>query len=171
MTEYADKTALAAEILKSAAAFALEFEGIAEGDRDLRLDGVDRTPAEMLAYQLGWLGLIRSWEEDEKKGLPTVLPAPGVKWNQMGVLYQGFYEAYAGCSLAELRARFSATVEHFLAWFEDDFTEDDVFMPGSRKWASSTPSNWPVWKWVHINTVAPYKTFRAQIRKWKKAKG
>ncbi|KWZ73162.1 hypothetical protein HMPREF3198_01521 [Winkia neuii] len=30
------------------------------------------------------------------------------------------------------------------------------------------PSAWPVWKWVHINTVAPFTTFRTKIRKWKK---
>lgn len=35
-------------------------------------------------------------------------------------------------------------------------------------WAASTPSNWPVWKWVHINTVAPFKSFRSKIRKWKR---
>ncbi|MGO3317954.1 MAG: ClbS/DfsB family four-helix bundle protein, partial [Leuconostoc carnosum] len=27
----------------------------------------------------------------------------------------------------------------------------------------------PVWKWVHINSVAPFGTFRTKIRKWKKA--
>lgn len=29
-------------------------------------------------------------------------------------------------------------------------------------------TNWPIWKWVHINTVAPFKTFRRKICKWKK---
>ncbi|MCW1063376.1 ClbS/DfsB family four-helix bundle protein, partial [Streptococcus anginosus] len=47
-------------------------------------------------------------------------------------------------------------------------TEAELFEPGQRAWASSTPSAWPVWKWVHINTVAPFTTFRTKIRKWKK---
>ncbi|MER2002308.1 MAG: ClbS/DfsB family four-helix bundle protein, partial [Carnobacterium inhibens] len=25
------------------------------------------------------------------------------------------------------------------------------------------------WKWIHINTVAPFTNFRTKIRKWKKA--
>lgn len=50
----------------------------------------------------------------------------------------------------------------------DGLTESELFESGQRAWASSTPSAWPVWKWVHINTVAPFTTFRTKIRKWKK---
>lgn len=27
---------------------------------------------------------------------------------------------------------------------------------------------WEVYKFIHVNTVAPFKTFRNKIRKWKK---
>ncbi|MDR0889336.1 MAG: ClbS/DfsB family four-helix bundle protein [Oscillospiraceae bacterium] len=167
MKEYANKAALAEEIRKTAAAFIAEFEELAEADKDLHLPGVERSPQEMLAYQLGWMALLRSWDADELAGKTVITPAVGVKWNQMGALYQGFYAAHADCTLAQMKAKFTATVEEFLVWF-DRFTEEEVFSPGGRKWASSTPSNWPIWKWVHINTAAPFKTFRAQIRKWKK---
>nr|WP_283777497.1 ClbS/DfsB family four-helix bundle protein [Paenibacillus sp. J2TS4] len=40
-----------------------------------------------------------------------------------------------------------------------------------KKWAASTPANWSIWKWIHINTVAPFKTFRTKIRKWKRIRG
>lgn len=43
-----------------------------------------------------------------------------------------------------------------------------LHQPGGRKWTQSTPANWPVWKWVHINTVALFKSFRSRIRKRKK---
>lgn len=48
------------------------------------------------------------------------------------------------------------------------YTDVELFQQGGRKWSSSTPSNWPIWKWIHINTVAPFKSFRTKIRKWKK---
>jgi len=35
----------------------------------------------------------------------------------------------------------------------ENLTYDELFQSGRRKWASSTPANWPVWKYVHINTV------------------
>ncbi len=43
-----------------------EFDNIPEGLKDKRVDEVDRTPAENLAYQIGWTTLVLKWEEDEK---------------------------------------------------------------------------------------------------------
>ncbi|MDR0990897.1 MAG: ClbS/DfsB family four-helix bundle protein [Propionibacteriaceae bacterium] len=167
MREYASKQALAAEIEKTAQLFISEFDDIAEADKTIRFDGVDRTPQEMLAYQLGWMGLIRGWDDDEQSGKEVTTPAAGYKWNQMGQLYQDFYNTYRDYSLAELRATFTTTVNDLVQWLLA-FTEAEVFQPGGRKWAASTTANWPIWKWVHINTVAPFKTFRTKIRKWKK---
>nr|WP_280634492.1 ClbS/DfsB family four-helix bundle protein [Clostridium aminobutyricum] len=56
----------------------------------------------------------------------------------------------------------------FTNWV-NSFSADELFKQDMRKWASSTPSKWPIWKWVHINTIAPFKSFRSKIRKWKKA--
>ena len=167
MQEYASKDALVDEIKKTAELFIKEFNDVADGDKDLRFDGVDRTPGEIIAYQLGWMELIRGWDRDELDGKEVVTPAPGYKWNQMGELYQGFYDKFKGESLSRLRELFTADLESLIEWF-CGFTEDELFKPGGRKWAASTPSNWPIWKWVHINTVAPFKSFRSKIRKWKK---
>jgi hypothetical protein len=62
---------------------------------------------------------------------------------------------------------FEKAVAEILAWV-NTFSEQELFEQDARKWASSTPSRWPVWKWVHINTVAPFKSFRSKIRKWKR---
>ena len=35
-----------------------------------------------------------------------------------------------------------------------------------RKWADDATKT--VYKFIHVNTVAPFKTFRNKIRKWKK---
>ena len=48
------------------------------------------------------------------------------------------------------------------------FSQEELFEPGHRQWASSTPSAWPVWKWIHVNTVAPFTSFRMKIRRWKR---
>lgn len=167
MKEYSTKKGLVEEIKKSAAKFIQEFETVQDADGDIRMEGVDRTPREMIAYQLGWMGLIRGWDSAESEGKEVVTPAPGYKWNQMGELYQGFYETYGNASLSQLRQMFDETVSSFLLWLED-FSDEELFQPGGRKWAQSTPSNWPVWKWVHINTAAPFASFRSKIRKWKK---
>lgn len=167
MQEYGDREALITEIEKTARLFIAEFREVSGENADLRLEGVDRTPREMLAYQLGWMELLRGWDRRELAGETVVTPAPGYRWNQMGELYEEFYSRYAACSLQELETAFTAAVEGITAWIRT-FDEDALFLPGGREWARSTPANWPVWKWIHINTVAPFKSFRSKIRKWKK---
>ena len=167
MQGYESKEALIAEIRKTAELFVREFDDVDEADADELVGGVDRTPREMLAYQLGWMGLLRGWDADELAGKDVVTPAAGYKWNQMGELYQGFYDAHAGESLEQLKASFASDVNALVQWLHG-FSDEELFEPGGRKWAQSTPSNWPVWKWVHTNTVAPFKSFRSKIRKWKK---
>lgn len=165
--EYASKDAFINEIKKTARLFIQEFQDIENADKDVRYPEVDRTPHEIIAYQLGWMGLLRAWDRDESEGKQIVTPAPGYKWNQLGGLYQSFYDKYQDRSLEQLQEYFVESVDSLVEWLQN-FSEEEIFKPGGRKWAASTPSNWPVWKWVHINTVAPFKTFRTKIRKWKK---
>jgi hypothetical protein len=165
--EYADKKSLTSEIRKTASLFIGEFEDVRESDKDTTVPGIDRTPARMISYQLGWMALLRKWDEEELSGHVPELPAPGLKWNALGKLYQRFYDEYSRYSLAELSTMFKDAVNSLCFWM-DGFSEEEVFKIGGRKWASSTPSNWPIWKWIHINTVAPFKSFRSKIRKWKK---
>lgn len=167
MQEYDSKEALKIEIQKTANIFIKEFNDVSKSDLDFRLNAEDRTPREILAYQLGWLELIQSWDKDELNGKKVITPSTGYKWNQMGELYQNFYSKYSTESLEQLIKMFNSSVSDLILWI-DSFSDDELFKPGGRKWAQSTPSNWPVWKWIHMNTVAPFKSFRSKIRKWKK---
>jgi len=72
-------------------------------------------------------------------------------------------------SIKKLITEFNITVKKITDLIEI-YTEKELFEQNQRQWASSTPSNWPIWKWIHINTVAPFKTFRIKIRKWKRIK-
>jgi hypothetical protein len=167
MTEYIDKNALITEIKKTATLFIAEFDGIPESEKALRFEELDRTPLEIVAYQIGWMKLLLGWDLDEQNGKQVITPSPGYKWNQLGGLYQNFYDQYQDQPLYQLTSLFIACVDDLTLWLEG-LSDEELFLPGGRKWAASTPSNWPVWKWVHINTVAPFKSFRSKIRKWKK---
>lgn len=167
MQEYANRQELIDEIKKCAMMFIGEFNSIDNTDRDLMLEGVERTPSQMIAYQLGWMNLLLSWEREEQAGKVVVTPAPEYKWNNLGGLYKSFYNEYSKFSLGELINKFNDTAEKIIVLIEG-YSDEELFQAGGRKWSSSTPSNWPIWKWIHINTVAPFKTFRAKVRKWKK---
>ncbi|KTD86100.1 ClbS/DfsB family four-helix bundle protein [Paenibacillus etheri] len=143
-----------------------EFDYIDESQKDIRLEGVDRTPAENLAYQLGWLNLVMKWDRDEKAGGTVITPSPDYKWNQLGGLYQSYYHTYAAYSLDELRSLLKETEQQWQDWI-DSLSDEELFTQGVRKWTGNNP-RWPMVKWIHINSVAPFKTFRSKIRKWKK---
>ena len=102
MIEYKDKQELIDEISKRADLFIEEFSHIRESDKDKPMDGVDRTPAQMVAYQLGWMNLLLCWEEQEQQGNTVITPHPDYKWNNLGGLYESFYRQYETCSLQEL---------------------------------------------------------------------
>lgn len=58
---YRNREELTLEISKQAKLFINEFDDISEKDKDKLIDEVDRTPAQMIAYQLGWMNLIIEW--------------------------------------------------------------------------------------------------------------
>jgi len=170
LQEYANKQALIDEITKRAKLFIYEFRSVNNLDKDILVDEVDRAPSQMIAYQLGWINLILSWEQDNKDGKEVITPTPDYKWNNLGGLYQNFYDQYADNSLETLIDMFERDVKKIIQLVES-YNDKELFEQGGRQWATTTPSSWPIWKWLHINTVAPFKSFRTKIRKWKKIRG
>lgn len=167
MREYKDKEELIEEIQKTSKLFILEFDTISESEKDKSIEGIDRTPSQMIRYQLGWITLLMGWDRDEAAGKEVITPTKDYKWNQLGGLYKDFYKQYEDDSLSELKKKYVDLVSELVEWL-NSFSNEELFGQDIRKWASSTPSKWPIWKWVHINTVAPFKSFRSKIRKWKK---
>ena len=49
-------------------------------------------------------------------------------------------------------------------------SDEDLFATHRRKWADGATKSavWEVYKFIHVNTVAPFGTFRTKIRKRKK---
>ena len=165
-----DKNSELASFNKTFEKYISEFDSIPEALKDKRVDEVDRTPAENLAYQVGWTTLVLKWEEDERKGLQVKTPSDEFKWNQLGELYQWFTDTYAHLSLQELKAELNENVKSICAMI-DSLSADELFKPHMRKWAddATKAAVWEVYRFIHVNTVAPFGTFRTKIRKWKKA--
>ena len=164
---YANKQQLINEINKTAKLFIDEFHSVPETLKDVLIDGVDRTPAQMISYQLGWLKLVKSWDDQELAGQTPILPAPGYKWNRLGDLYKKFYQNYQDLSLQELIQLFNQQVVIWNNWIES-LSEDVLFIKDQRQWTKPYPDSWTVGRFIHINSVAPFKSFRTKIRKWKK---
>ena len=134
MRTYVNKDELKNEINKSFAKYISEFNDIPESLKDERIDEVDRTPAENLAYQVGWTALILKWEADERKGIQVKTPSDNFKWNQLGELYQWFTDTYAHLSLQELKDMLNENINSIYAMI-DSLSEEELFKPHMRKWA------------------------------------
>lgn len=169
MKQYTSKEELKEEIIKSYEKYIEEFNDIDENFKDKRIEEVDRTPAENLSYQVGWTSLLLKWEEDERKGIEVKTPSDKFKWNELGKLYEWFNDSYSNLSLKELRIILDGNINKILKLI-DDMTEEELFNPHMRRWADDATKTavWEVYKFIHVNTVAPFKTFRTKIRKWKK---
>ena len=169
MRAYTSKQELKDEIKKTYTKYIAEFDVIPEDMKDQRAEDVDRTPAENLAYQVGWTTLVLKWEQDERNGLEVKTPSDQFKWNQLGDLYQWFVDTYSGMSIQELREILDTNIEKIYEMI-DLMSDEDLFTPHRRKWADGATKTaiWEVYKFIHINTVAPFGTFRTKIRKWKK---
>ena len=170
MRAYKDKEELKSEIKTSFEKYISEFDSIPEPLKDKRVDGIDRTPAENLAYQVGWTTLLLKWEADEKRGVELKTPSELFKWNQLGELYQWFTDTYAQLSLQELKSQLNENIHSIYAMI-DSMSEEALFQSHMRKWADDATKTavWEVYKFIHVNTVAPFGTFRSKIRRWKKA--
>ncbi|MDY2987478.1 MAG: ClbS/DfsB family four-helix bundle protein [Peptoniphilus sp.] len=169
MRTYANKEELKFEIKKSFEKYISEFDNIPENLKNERVIEVDRTPSENLAYQVGWTTLLLKWEADEKKGLHVNTPSDEFKWNELGKLYQWFTDTYAHLSLKELKDKLNENINSIYEMI-DSLSEEELFKPHMRKWADEATKTavWEVYKFIHVNTVAPFGTFRTKIRKWKK---
>ena len=73
-------------------------------------------------------------------------------------------------SLAELKGKLCENIAAIQTMI-DSMSEDELFQPHMRRWADDATKTavWEVYKFIHINTVAPFRMFRTKIRKWKKA--
>lgn len=120
---------------------------------------------DLLAYQIGWGKLLLSWERDESKGKVPNMPAKGFKWNELGSLANSFYLQYQDKDINYLRKEFKRTVKK-IEQLILSLSNEDVFTPKQREW---TGEKWPMIKWIQINTIAPYKSGRTKLRRWKKS--
>lgn len=64
MRQYKNKEEIKSEINQSFEKYISEFDTIPEFLKDKRVTEADRTPAENLAYQVGWTTLLLKWEAD-----------------------------------------------------------------------------------------------------------
>jgi hypothetical protein len=141
-----------------------EFETISKKMERLQHIQGNISCCDIVAYQIGWAKLLLNWEEQELNGKNPEMPAKDFKWNQLGELAKSFYARESCKSLSKLRKELKSAVQDLNTWI-DSLTECELFQLHQRKW---TGDKWAMVKWIQINTIAPYRSARTKVRRWKK---
>lgn len=68
----------------------------------------------MIAYQLGWLNLIQSWENDNKNNIPVVTPSTDYKWNNLEDYIKNFIKLTQIHTLEQLINQFNKEVDSII---------------------------------------------------------
>lgn len=118
------------------------------------------SPADLVAYLVGWGLLVVKWCDLKAKGEPVDFPETGYQWNELGRLAQKFYADHAHqdyramlLQLADVHARLMSLVE----------SNSDEALYGAPWYEKYT-----LGRMIQLNTSSPNANARARIRKWKK---
>jgi hypothetical protein len=136
-----------------------------ESARDVSLEGhaagSTMSPADLVAYLIGWNELVLKWLERDDRGLPVEFPESGFAWNQLGLLAQKFYADLQSLAwpdlLDRLRAANARIVETVSARSDDELY--------GRPWYGK----WTKGRMIQLNTSSPYSNARGRIRRWLKS--
>lgn len=118
------------------------------------------SPADLVAYLIGWNELVLTWLERDDRGSPVDFPETGFGWNQLGELAHKFYTDYADLGWDERLSRLGAA--------RDALLDTVVARSDTELYGQPWYGKWTKGRMIQLNTSSPYKNARARIRKWLK---
>lgn len=120
--------------------------------------GTLMSPANLVAYLLGWNELVLKWLHLDDQHMTVNFPETGYKWNQLGLLAQKFYADYADVSWAELIER--------LETVKIQLTDTITHRSDEELYGTPWYNQWTKGRMIQFNTSSPYANARTRIRKW-----
>ena len=120
--------------------------------------GTMMSPADLVAYLVGWNDLVLSWLDRDDRGEAVDFPAPGFAWNELGRLAQNFYAEHAAADWPALLARLR-TAEAALVATIAARTDAELY---GRGWYGK----WTKGRMIQFNSASPYANARTRIRRW-----
>ncbi|MEM7516638.1 MAG: ClbS/DfsB family four-helix bundle protein, partial [Planctomycetota bacterium] len=118
------------------------------------------TVRELLSVRTWWTEATSVWIEAGLRGEVPETPAPGFTWQQTPQLNGEIVRLLADVPLAELRERLEHGVERVLK-LAASLEDHQLLDAGVFEWAGQ----WPVARWVSVNTTRQYETARSFLRK------
>jgi hypothetical protein len=124
------------------------------------------TIAELLAYQIGWGKCVIRWYEAGLAGKMPEMPGEGfATWDYIAIAGH-FYRVYRYDSLEQQTQVFQEVVDRILAIVRSEHKTGNLDKTGVWSWCTlRSGKEWPLSKWIQVNTAAPYKRACQSIKK------
>ena len=121
--------------------------------------------ADIVAYQIGWGLLLIGWYEAGLNGKMPEMPGEGfLTWDYTG-LARHFYSKYQYDSSLEQYRIFHEVVQQIIVIVEHEYRTGNLDKTGVWQWCTlASGKEWPLSKWITVNTSAPYKRATALVR-------
>lgn len=163
-----DKDQLIAAITQASTKLLDDYQCIP--DKMARIKGVDGnikgaviSPADTLAYLIGWGRLVLKWHTRKAAGEPVDFPETGFKWNQLGLLAEHFHYQYREWSFAELKSEFQQVTQQILELIQS-LDNDTLYQ---KQWYK----NHTLGRMIQFNTSSPMKNIRTKVRRFNREQG
>lgn len=122
-----------------------------------------------LAYQIGWGKLLIGWYEQGLAGEAPEMPGEGFSsWDYKGIALH-FYQKYHMQGLQMQLLEFEKIVKTIIEIAEREHARGYLEKAGIWPWCTlKSGKQWPLSKWIRVNSIAPYKKASTAVRKLKK---
>jgi hypothetical protein len=121
---------------------------------------------DLIAYQIGWGKLFIYWYESGIADINPIMPGEGFsKWDY-NALARHFYSKYHFDGAQKQMEEFESVVSTILNIVETEFKAGNLERLGVWEWCTlASGKQWPLSKWITVNTAAPYKRANQGIKK------
>lgn len=115
---------------------------------------------DLLAVRGWWTEKVIDWIEAGKRGEIPVTPAEGYRWKETPSLNAEIVKKSQRASYRSIRSRLDRSFARVVPTI-DSLSDRELLVIGIFAWAG----NYPISRWISINTARQYTTARTLIRK------
>ena len=134
--------------------------------REVAFTGGDVSVCDVVAYQIGWGKLLVGWYRTGAAGKTPEMPLNGFTWDY-AALAEHFYKQHQKKSLKALKSEFVSVAEEILEIVRAEQKTGNLDKIGVWPWCRlQSGREWPLSKWIQVNSVSPYKRATTAIRKF-----
>jgi len=126
--------------------------------------------SDIIAYQIGWGKFLVRWYDAGIQGKIPEMPGEGfLTWDYLGIA-QYFYQAYQFDSADGQMRIFHQVVLRILEIVDAEDQIGNLDRTGVWPWCTlPSGKQWPLSKWIRVNTASPYKRAAQSIKRGRQA--